>query len=85
MVVNYKAATTETKKLPGEGPQGTLLGLLLFLILINLCGFSQEETKIGSTITKAKQPFKQPTFHTKYVDELLRSPKYEGITNQQSQ
>ena len=71
MVVNYKGATTQAKELPGGGPQGTLLGLLLFLILINLCGFSQEQTKIGSTITKAKQPFKQPTFHTKYVDDLL--------------
>ena len=71
MVVNYKGATTEAKKLPGGGPQGTLLGLLLFLILINLCGFNQEETEIGSTITKTKLPFQQPTFHTKYVDDLL--------------
>ena len=71
MVVNYKGATAEAKKLPGGGPQGTLLGLLLFLILINLCGFNQGHTEIGSTITKAKQSFQHPTFHTKYVDDLL--------------
>ena len=36
MVVRYKGETSETKQLPGGGPQGTLLGLLLYLILINL-------------------------------------------------
>jgi hypothetical protein len=31
MVVRYKGETTEQKPLPGGGPQGTLLGLLLFV------------------------------------------------------
>ena len=48
-----------------------MLGLLLFLILTNLCGFSQEQTKIRSTIKRAKQTLKQPNFHKKYVDDLL--------------
>ena len=53
MVVNYKGETTEEKQLPGGGPQGTLLGLLLFLILINFCGFGEQQWKIGENITKA--------------------------------
>ena len=32
MVVRYRGETTEAKQQPGGGPQGTLLGLLLFLI-----------------------------------------------------
>ena len=35
------------KELPGGGPQGTLLGLLLFLVLINDVGFSNQENNIG--------------------------------------
>ena len=31
MGVNYKGETTETKQLPGGGPQGTLLGLSVLL------------------------------------------------------
>ena len=57
MVVNYKGETTEEKQLPGGGPQGTLLGLLLFLILINFCGFGEQQWKIGEDITKAKSKF----------------------------
>ena len=71
MVVSYKGETTEAKQLPGGGPQGTLLGLLLFLVLINLCGFDEQVYKIGENITQAKPKFSQPTLHTKYVDDLL--------------
>ena len=71
MVVRHKGETTEAKPLPGGGPQGTLLGLLLFLILINQCGFENQTTQIGKTITNAKQKFANPTLHTKYVDDLL--------------
>ena len=46
MVVRYKGVTTESKPLPGGGPQGTLLGLLLFLILINQCGFEDKNMNI---------------------------------------
>ena len=45
MIVRYKGEVTDTKPLPGGGPQGTLLGLLLFLILINDCGFENQESK----------------------------------------
>ena len=36
MVVRYKGALSGPKELPGGGPQGTLLGLLLFLMMLDL-------------------------------------------------
>ena len=53
MLVRYKGFTTDSKPLPGGGPQGTLLGLLLFLILINDCGFANENTRVGDIITQS--------------------------------
>ena len=70
MLVRFKGETTGRKPLPGEGPQGTLLGLLLFLIMINDCGFEENQGNIGDAITKRKKKFNSPTLHTKYVDDL---------------
>ena len=70
MVVRFKGQVTEPKHQPGGGPQGTLLGLLLFLILINSCGFENQETSISDIITNPKKKFSPSTLHTKYVDDL---------------
>ena len=40
MVVRYKGEVSSIKELPGGGPQGALLGLLLFLLLVNDILFS---------------------------------------------
>ena len=69
MVVRYKGATSDSKQLPGGGPQGTLLGLLLFLILINLCG-EQEYEDLGSQVTRPKSKFEPSSFHAKFVDDM---------------
>ena len=37
MIVRHKGKQSSVKSLPGGGPQGTLLGLLLFIVLINRC------------------------------------------------
>ena len=68
--VRYKGVTATAKDLPGGGPQGTLLGLLLFLILINFCGFDNAQTKLGEVITNKKRKFQPSTLHAKYVDDL---------------
>ena len=76
MVVRYKNETTETKQLPGGGPQGTLLGLLLFLILINQCGFENPATDIGQTITRSKAKFSPTNLHVKFIDDLTLAESF---------
>ena len=43
LVAGYKGAKSKNKKMPGGGPQGTVLGLFLYLILINDTGFADED------------------------------------------
>ena len=43
MILRYKSHTSEEENLSGGGPQGTELGLYLFLILINAAGFKENE------------------------------------------
>ena len=71
MIVRYKGQQSNPKALPGGGPQGTLLGLLLFLVLINEVGFEGQNNNNGDIIT-CKRKFKQMNeLHLKYVDDLL--------------
>ena len=51
MIVRYKGQQSNRKALPGGGPQGTLLGLLLFLVLINEVGFEGQNNNNGEIIT----------------------------------
>ena len=70
MVVRYKGSTSSSKPLPGGGPQGTLLGLLLFLVLINDAGFDDQKNDTGENITRRKHFKAANTIHLKYVDDL---------------
>ena len=70
MVVRYKGAQSTTKALPGGGPQGTLLGLFLFLVLINDAGFENQENNAGELITSKKNFRAANQIHLKYVDDL---------------
>ena len=69
--VNYKGETSDRKKLPGGGPQGTLLGMFLFLVLINAAGFRENLKNVGSILTK-KSNKKKPMLriHLKYIDDM---------------
>ena len=55
MIVRYKGKQSSIKSLPGGGPQGTLLGLFLFLVLINDAGFSGQLNNAGE---KSQSPQK---------------------------
>ena len=71
LTVLYKGAKSERKSMPGGGPQGTLLGLFLFLIQINDAGFPEEDREMGKRITAAVNKRKAiQTKHWKYVDDL---------------
>ena len=71
LVVAHMGEESGKKYLPGGGPQGTVLGMLLFLVLINDAGFMAEDRTIGTRITKAKHVRNAiSSLHLKYVDDL---------------
>ena len=73
LILRYKGKSSGRKSLPGGSPQGTRLGMFLFLILINFVGFesSELETNVGSKITKPLNERKPiPQSHMKYIDDM---------------
>ena len=54
ITVRYKGRQSSVKSLPGGGPQGTLLGLLLFIVLINDVGFNGQMNNTGDLITSKR-------------------------------
>ena len=73
LILRYKGKSSGRKSLPGGTPQGTRLGMFLFLILINFAGFTTTELEhnIGSVITKPlneRKPIKNS--HMKYIDDM---------------
>ena len=71
MIVRYRGARSSQKSLPGGGPQGTLLGLLLFLVLINDVGFKNQLNNAGEMATSKRNMKEANRIHLKYVDGLL--------------
>ena len=70
MIVRHKGASSSRRNLPGGGPQGTLLGLLLFLVLINNVGFLNQSNNVGQMITGRKTFKAANEIHLKFVDDL---------------
>ena len=73
MKVKYKGKYSKLFPLPGGGPQGSLLGLFLFLLLTNDAGFQGQVNNAGECITKKKMV---EELNMKYVDDLAIA---EGI------
>ena len=69
-IVNYKGGHSTTKNLPGGGPQGTLLALLLFIVLINDLGFEGQLNNVGEIATCKSNMRKVNELHLKYVDDF---------------
>ena len=71
LTVKYNGKSSSKKSMPGGGPQGTILGMFLFLILINDAGFPEENRILGERITSATNKRKLiENNHWKYVDDL---------------
>ena len=70
MIVRYQGAKFTPRALPGGGPQGTLLGLLLFIMLINEVGFKNQMNNTGEMITSKKNLREANKIHLKFVDDL---------------
>ena len=69
--VNFKGVKSDKKKLPGGGPQGTILGMFLFLILINAAGFRENIKNVGEIITKPTNRRKPiDKIHLKFIDDM---------------
>ena len=71
MIVRHNGCNSSRQSLPGGGPQGTRLGLFIFLILINAAGFSHLEKHMGVKMTgnmNKRTPI--PHIHMKYIDDL---------------
>ena len=71
LILSYKGDKSSSKEIPGGGPQGTILGMFLFIVLINAAGFSAQQNQLGQKITKAtNRRVELPAKHWKYVDDL---------------
>ena len=73
LIVRHKGLKSAKKSLPGGSPQGTRLGMFLFLVLINFAGFPAQDisVNIGEEITKPKTKRKpMMKTHLKYIDDL---------------
>ena len=71
LILRYKGEQSERKRLPGGSPQGTRLGMFLFLIMINFAGFPMQdiERETGERITQSRRK-PLTNLHLKYVDDL---------------
>ena len=70
MLVKYKGENSSIKSLPGGGPPGTLLALLLFIVMINDIGFEGQQNNAGEIITSKRNMRTANEIHLKYVDDL---------------
>ena len=70
MFVVYKGSKSSIKPLPGGGPQGTLLALLLFLVLINELGFENQSNNAGEIATSKNKIKAANEMHLKFVDDM---------------
>ena len=70
MIVRYNGKQSSSNCLPGGGPQGTCLGLLLFLVLIDDLGFENQRNNAGELITRKNNLKAANVLHLKYVDDM---------------
>jgi hypothetical protein len=57
MILKFKGCESREETLPGGGPQGTKLGMFLFLILINGAGHKPNQIcqRVGEKVTSGRR------------------------------
>jgi hypothetical protein len=71
MILNYKGCSSNRKRLPGGGPQGSRLGMFIFLILINFAGPENSSKSIGEHLSVPLRKRKSiPRTQMKFVDDM---------------
>ena len=70
MTVRYRGKLSTEMNLPGGKPQGTLLSLLLFLVLVNDIGFNDQKNDAGEIATSKRNMKELNLIHLKFVDDL---------------
>ena len=71
LILSFKDEKSDLLPLPGGGPQSTILGLFLFLVLINAAGLKNLTRNTGTLATAAlrrRRPLEE--LHLKYVDDM---------------
>ena len=77
LIVRFQGKQSGRKRLLGGSPQGTRLGLFLFLILINYAGYEELTRNIGEHITTQRNKRKSiPNIHLKFVDDLTLAESF---------
>ena len=70
MVVRFKGSVSSERSLPGGGPQGTILALLLFIVLVNDIGFTNQKNNAGELLNCNQKLRTANEIHLKFVDDL---------------
>ena len=71
LLLRYQRNISKRKKLPGGGPQGSVLGMFMFLILSNMAGFDTQNQELGKIITSAASKRKpMERIHLKFIDDM---------------
>ena len=70
MIVHFRGCQSTTKHLSGGGPQGTLIALLLFLVLVNDLGFEGQTNNAGNLATCKNKIKLANEIHLKFIDDL---------------
>ena len=84
MIIRYRGKTSFIKSLPGGGPQGSFLGLFLFLVVINEAGFEVQENNSRELLTTKRNMKIVNQIHIKFVDDLSLAEAIDLPTKLQS-
>ena len=68
--IKYKGAMSSLRRMPGGGPQGTILGMFIFIILIDPIEFTSNFNWGNQINTKLCKRKPIDNIHLKYVDDL---------------